>query len=235
MTTSTTLDGANTRGATSLVFGALFSVAMTLVIGATSILGLTLGAVAVAILASAILWSGCDERAVAVGGGLAVVALAVSGCSDTTALAIADYGDWALRGVGAALSWLLGRYVWQRITHEKTVAILQRAYAEIGDAVREVEQTYVRAIREAAADGKLTAAERDIARDKAIQIAKSNLGKRGLERLGRMLGVDVDGWIGTKLEAAVDARKPAVAAIAAKLDTTGEPTDPARPIRLDPL
>jgi hypothetical protein len=78
-----------------------------------------------------------------------------------------------------------------------------RALAEVGDAVLAVSQTYVDALKAANADGKLTDQEKAEAKAKALALIKQNLGPVGLRKLAKIIGVDVDGWLGTKLEAAV--------------------------------
>lgn len=89
-------------------------------------------------------------------------------------------------------------------------------------AVAEVKQTYVDAIKEGAADGKLTDAERKEAMGRAIGAAKSLLGVKGLKLVGQAFGIisgEVDSFLTSHLEAAV-ADKPS------ELRTT--PIDPSR-------
>lgn len=84
--------------------------------------------------------------------------------------------------------------------------MLMRAGMEVKSAVLEVHQTYVDAIKAGKADGKLDYVEKAMAKSKAIETAKANLGRKGLERLMRVLGLDADGldaWFGGKVEATV--------------------------------
>ncbi|MFA6168485.1 MAG: hypothetical protein WC700_17810 [Gemmatimonadaceae bacterium] len=82
--------------------------------------------------------------------------------------------------------------------------IVQRALREVGDAVREVYQVYVQALKDGRSDGKLTEAEKVQAKQMAIGIAKANIGQKGLARLLRILGIDaLDGWLGSKVETAI--------------------------------
>jgi hypothetical protein len=126
---------------------------------------------------------------------------------------IANYGTYFSAVLVTALAALLGRYVWNKITIDGLRAIAQRAYAEVIDAVLEVWQTYVSELKEAHADGVLTDEEKAMAKHKAIAIAKSNLGTKGLRRLARALGfgdpVEVERWIGGKVETAVATLKGA--------------------------
>lgn len=104
--------------------------------------------------------------------------------------------------LAAALAWVAKSWP------SKAGEIVGRALREIGDAVREVYQTYVEALKEADRDGKLTTDEKVTAKRMAVAIAKSNIGKKGLARLLRVLGVDaLDEWIGSKVESAIVGEK----------------------------
>jgi hypothetical protein len=109
---------------------------------------------------------------------------------------------WVLAFVGA----LIARMVLGQIKSTKLKEYVGRALAEVGDAVMDVAQTYVKALKDARADGQLTSEEKRLAKEMALTTAKKNIGKEGLERLARILGFDMaalDGWLGTKIEAAV--------------------------------
>lgn len=106
--------------------------------------------------------------------------------------------------ITVAITWVLMKLA-AYLSHRVGSAILARAATEITGAVLEVEQTFVSVLKADAADGKLTSAEMKEAKDKAIAVAKRNLGKEGLERLGRVIGVDLEQWLGSKVESAVGA------------------------------
>jgi hypothetical protein len=53
----------------------------------------------------------------------------------------------------------------------------------------------------------LTNAEKAEAKRMAIKIAKANFGAKGLARLARAFGMDMDGWIGNKIEAVIAGNK----------------------------
>ncbi len=122
---------------------------------------------------------------------------------------IAEYGPRVAAWVFAALSTLLSTYVWVLIRAGYAREALQRAWVEVQGAVLEVTQTYSSAIKAASIDG-LTDAEKATAKAQAIAIAKENLGKKGLSRLARVIGVDVDQWLASKTEQAVALTKLAV-------------------------
>ena len=111
-------------------------------------------------------------------------------------------------GLAAAMTWL----VFSRMAAGKVRDLLQRAWTEIIDAAREVFQTYVESLK-ASKDplseggGSLTAAEKAEAKSRAIAIFKQNFGKKGLVRLGKIIGVDLENWIGSKVESAVNILK----------------------------
>ena len=113
---------------------------------------------------------------------------------------------WVLGLVGIALA----RLVWGQITHTWTRQTLQRAYDEIVDAVLEVWQTYTSEIKRARVDGLLTDAEKREARRRAVELAKQNIGPKGIKRLANVLGVSrffgeapekVERWFDSKTEA----------------------------------
>lgn len=131
---------------------------------------------------------------------------------------LADYGDKIAAALAALLGILGSRYVWGKLATGTTRAIVQRAYAEVVDAVLEVWQTYVSDLRKARADGVLTDEERATAKARALAVARQNLGAKGLTRLARalgfgtLLGLDdaaTTAWLGTKVETAVASLKSA--------------------------
>jgi len=86
--------------------------------------------------------------------------------------------------------------------------ILSRAKDEVFAAVHEVDAGYVDAIKLASADGTLTAAEKAVAKDKAIAIAKSNIGMKGLATLSRIAGIEsVEKWIASWIERGVSTKR----------------------------
>ncbi len=117
--------------------------------------------------------------------------------------ALATYGMDVVSWVLAALGALLSAYVWTLLRTGYARDALQRAWIEIQGAVTEVSQTYVDEIRRGRSDGVLTEEERSAARRRAVAIAKENLGRKGLARLARVLGMDAHNWIVSKTEQAV--------------------------------
>lgn len=122
------------------------------------------------------------------------------------------HGDSAIMWVGTFVATLIATYVIALIHSERVRKYVGRAWVEVRAAVSEVYQTYVSALKEGAADGKLTDDEKAEAKRRAIAIAKGNIGKKGLDRLMRILGLPsaadgLDGWLGTHVEAAVDLAK----------------------------
>lgn len=83
--------------------------------------------------------------------------------------------------------------------------IVLRATDAVYTAVRDIGQTYVDAIKEGAADGKLTAEERASAKRRAVRKARDLIGPAGLDVLLEVLGSDVrvNKFLESKIEAAV--------------------------------
>lgn len=129
---------------------------------------------------------------------------------------------WALVFVGGLVSTLILKQIKAGTVRD----IVSRALTEVGDAVLAVTQTYVEALKKASADGTLTDAEKAEAKRLAIETVKKNLGPEGLAKLAKIIGVDIDGWLGTKIEAAVGASK----GLSSKALTVGiEPVKQADP------
>jgi len=128
---------------------------------------------------------------------------------------IVQFGPVVMGAVFTALTAALTRYVLVKIESNLIREGLGRLWSEVQAAVREVGQTYVDAIREGAADGKLTDAEKKEAKKRAVEIAKSNFGRKGLKALARI--IDVDAWLGSKVEAFLGETKAAEKLIAPAL------------------
>lgn len=120
------------------------------------------------------------------------------------------HGDKILFWVMTAVGGLLARAITHYVGSSKAAGIVSRALTEIGDAVLATTQTYVSALKAAAADGKLTDTEKAEAKALAINTAKKLIGPEGLARLAKIVGADLDGWIGTKIEATLGALQPKV-------------------------
>lgn len=117
---------------------------------------------------------------------------------------IAEQGYAVLSWVLAIVGTLLTRYVWRRIGNDYARGVVSRAYEEVRSAVLEVAQTYTSELKAGRADGRLTESEKTEAKQRAIARAKSNIGRKGLERLARVLDLEsVEGWLANRTEAAV--------------------------------
>ena len=120
---------------------------------------------------------------------------------------IAQYGLTALTWLLAGLTTVAMKYGISKIDSDRIRGYTERLFAEVKAAVFEVGQTYVEALKEGREDGKLTELEKREAKKRAIAIAKSNLGTKGAKALARVL--DVDEWIGNKVEAVLGGEKAA--------------------------
>lgn len=118
---------------------------------------------------------------------------------------IATYGMLALGLLLTGGTTLLVRFVLVLIESKLIREYVARAWDETKAAVLLVGQTYTDEIKAGRADGKLTSEEKAIAKRRAIEAAKKNIGMEGLKRLARIF--DVDDWLGDKVEAVVAATK----------------------------
>ncbi len=123
---------------------------------------------------------------------------------------VANYGAPALAWALTALAALLVGKVFSKIKNDFARGVIERATTEVFDVVKAVFQSYVDGIKRGNADGKLTDEEKDQARKLAWEQFASNLGPKGLERLGRVLGLNLEGvakWFASKTETAIAVEK----------------------------
>lgn len=103
---------------------------------------------------------------------------------------------------------LLSKLIMTKVNNEFASGVLDRAQKEVFAATAEIGMTYVKKIKESAADGELTDAEKKAAKDAAVSVAKSNIGKKGLNSLAKVVGGEnVSNWIGNKVETSVASLK----------------------------
>ncbi len=130
-----------------------------------------------------------------------------------------DWKDFAfdlLPFVWTGLLLVTGRYLLPKLKewldakidgekHGYVEKVVLRATDAVYTAVRDIGQTYVDAIKEGAADSKLTPEERTKAKKLAVDKARDLIGPAGLDVLYEVLGGDVrvDKFLESKVEAAV--------------------------------
>lgn len=123
---------------------------------------------------------------------------------------LAEWGPRAVLFLFSGVAMLLTRYVYGLLKSEYVKRVISRALNEIQAAVMEVAQTYSDAIKKGRDDGKLTEEEKAKARSLAMTIARENIGLKGIRRLVRIFAgdrIDIDKWLGNKVEASVKALK----------------------------
>ncbi len=109
----------------------------------------------------------------------------------------------------AVLSWLsvkAAQLITAKVKNEYLRGILVRLDDAVMNAVREVQQVTVSAIKASSADGQLSADERALVKQAAINSIKSHLGSKGLAELAQVLGLEdgaIEKVLSTRVEAAV--------------------------------
>lgn len=109
----------------------------------------------------------------------------------------------------AALAWAGAKFAgWlgTKTKNEYLQGLMLRLNEGVFTAVKGVQQSYVDAIKRGRADGHLSDVEKKAAVNQALGSLKSYLGPKGLDELGKVLGLDglaVDQFLGDKIEAAV--------------------------------
>jgi hypothetical protein len=109
----------------------------------------------------------------------------------------------ALIGLGIAK---LTQLINAKVKNEYLKGVLTRLDDAVLTAVKAAEQVLVLAIREANADGKITAEEAAQIKAKVMEEVKSHLGMKGIGELAGVLGLGgeaLDKLLGSKIEAAV--------------------------------
>lgn len=106
---------------------------------------------------------------------------------------------WAAK---AAADWLRSK-----AHNEQAANVISRVTDAVATAVREVEQTIAAELRLAAADGHISAEEREQIKRAAIAAAKKHLGEAGVKLLVSHLGLkseaDIDQHLAGRIEAEV--------------------------------
>ena len=128
---------------------------------------------------------------------------------------------------GAAVRWLIAK--WQNAAFERAMQALSQA-AHL--AVTEVWAGYVKALKAAAADGKLTDQEKRLARQQAIGLLRGFLGRKGLALVVKTLGVEdscVNAFLGAQVESALAQEKAVARAFGAKAPEKAEPEPASNP------
>lgn len=122
--------------------------------------------------------------------------------------------------MGTVLTWLLaklGQFINAKVKNEYLAGTLVRLKDAVHAAVSEVSQSYVDGLKAGrspnSADGsKLTHEEKQAAKKKAVDAAKSYLGKKGLKELAKVFGLKADAaldeFLGGQVEKAVRDSSP---------------------------
>jgi hypothetical protein len=116
-----------------------------------------------------------------------------------------------LQPVALALLSLLAakatQWIREHTAHVQTREALVRLTQAVAGAVAEVEQGYVRELKQAAADGRITSAEEGEARARAIAAAYRLLGDEGARRVRQALGTDLQQAIVAEIERRISEAK----------------------------
>jgi hypothetical protein len=135
--------------------------------------------------------------------------------------------------LGALGSWVLLELK-KRITNARALDVINKVSSLAETVVLDLEQTVIGALREAAADGVISAADAENAKMIALAKVKAYLGPKGkreaLAAFGFADDADLDAFINSHIEAAVAKAKAMIgrklAAVASSLDNPDlTPTD----------
>lgn len=112
-----------------------------------------------------------------------------------------------------ASAWLAA-FIRAKVKNEFLKGVLLRLDDAVFAAVKETEQVIVARLKDASADGTITAQEQRAVKDAAIASVKEQLGKQGLVAVSKAIGdgAALDAVLGAKVEAAVHDIKAGAAA-----------------------
>ena len=133
-----------------------------------------------------------------------------------------------------ALAGYLTVWINGKVKNEKAAAIINRTKDLVFAVVKKANQTIVNGIKEASADGTITAEEKTKIKNAVLADLKEILGPTGLMALAYALGISgsagaLDKWLDTQIEAAVHDVKlvAAAASPAASVLRSISPTAPS--------
>lgn len=114
-----------------------------------------------------------------------------------------DYGPAVLAAIFMGLAWLYSRFLADKIKNTRVGEMVAASGQELRAVITEVNNTYVKALKDTEQDGEWDAEAKAEAKKKAIDKFKENWGTKGIKRMAKVLGIDgaVDSWIGTQVEA----------------------------------
>ena len=114
-----------------------------------------------------------------------------------------EYGPAVLAAVFLGLAWLYSRFLADKIKNTRVGEMVAASGQELRAVITEVNNTYVKALKDTEQDGEWDAEAKAEAKKKAIDKFKENWGTKGIKRMAKVLGIDgaVDSWIGTQVEA----------------------------------
>jgi uncharacterized membrane protein YeaQ/YmgE (transglycosylase-associated protein family) len=132
---------------------------------------------------------------------------------------VLEFGQPLATLIVGILGAVMTRFVLAKIKSDTARRLIERVYSEVVDAVLVVWQTYVAELKENAADGKLTYAEKREAKQRAVTSVIEQLGEKGMKGLATALGFSKAGvvsevdktvaWLEHKTESAVAGLKSA--------------------------
>ena len=113
------------------------------------------------------------------------------------------YGPLVVGLILTGLAWLYFRFLADKIKNTRVAQMVIAAGQELRAVITEVNNTYVKALKDAGEDGEWTKVEMKLAKARAIDKFKENWGVAGIKRMTKVLGIggSVDSWLGTQVEA----------------------------------
>jgi hypothetical protein len=123
-----------------------------------------------------------------------------------------EYGPLVLGLILSGISWLYSRFLADKIKSTRVRDMVAAAGQELRAVITEVDNTYVKSLKDAGQDGKWTETEMVEAKRRAVAKFKENWGTTGIKRMTKVLGIggSVDSWLGTQVEAMVSDKKSAL-------------------------
>ena len=116
-----------------------------------------------------------------------------------------NYGPMFVLTLLGAVAWTYRKFLADKIKSQRWSSMILRAGLSMRTIVVEVNAVYVDALKKANEDGVLTRAEREKAREMALDKFKEQWGVEGLKELAKIIGFGdaLDSWLGSLLESTI--------------------------------
>lgn len=122
-----------------------------------------------------------------------------------------EYGPAVIAAIFIGLAWLYSRFAADKIKSNRVKEMIVSIGQELRAVITEVNNTYVKVLKDVEHDGEWTDEAKAYAKKRAVAKLKENWGPKGIKHMAKVLGISgaVDSWLGTQVEATLTDMKAA--------------------------